>query len=203
VIASGGGYAALVPDDEPATQAAFFRRNECLVALAHAVVVIEADYRSGARNAAAQARKLGRSLFAVPFPPWHLMGRGCVAELRGGAAICVGARDVLVELERLGCQLVPLEKKISARRRRPSESNVEPGSGDALSLPGMLCDSRELGPEELVVRALEQGANHSDAIGLAAGLSASQVEQALLTLRLRGVLVCDPSGTVALRKYLD
>jgi DNA processing protein len=207
VIAAGGGYAALVPDDQPATQAAFFRRNACLVALAHAVVVVQAGYRSGARNAAAQARHLGRPVFAVPFAPWRSKGRGCLAELRAGAALCEDAGDVLSELERLGCQLVPTARKKSRRRRVPGleaphhavllESEVPMGQS------GMARDSEELSAERRVLEALESGARHADQIAAEAGLSASTTQQVLLTLRLRGVLVCDPTGQLALRKCSD
>jgi DNA processing protein len=203
VVAAGGGYAALVPDDEPATRAAFFRRNACLVALAHAVVVVQAGCRSGARNAAAQARRLGRAVFAVPFAPWVGKGRGCLAELRAGAALCVNARDVLVELERQGCQLVPNPPKKSKRRTgRSLELPLMVRSSRSTSA-GILQDSIELSAEERVLEAIEGGASHADQIGAQAGLSASSVQQVLLTLRLQGVLVCDPTGQLALCKCPD
>jgi DNA processing protein len=207
VLAAGGAYAALVPDDQPATQAAFFHRNACLVALAHAVVVVQAGYRSGARNAAAQARHLGRSVFAVPFSPWFGRGRGCLEELRAGAALCLSAADVLSELERLGCQLVPTPRKKSQRRHEKAlnapRAAAPLGSEASTTWGGMVRDSSELNAERRVLGALESGVCHADGIATQAGLPVSAVQQVLLTLRLRGVLVCDPTGHLALRKCSD
>ncbi len=81
IVATGGAYLSLPEPNCPAPRGIFFARNACLVALAHLVVVVESPIRSGARNAAAHARRLGRPLFVVPAPPWHGNGRGCLAEL--------------------------------------------------------------------------------------------------------------------------
>src|SRR6185503_20147276 len=62
IVAEGGAYVSLLADDEPATPVSFFPRNACLVALAHVLVVVEAGFRSGARNAARWARALARPL---------------------------------------------------------------------------------------------------------------------------------------------
>lgn len=64
----GRGPGAMVwPFQHPA---AFLARNRVLVALAHAVVVIQAGARSGALHAAECARRLGRPLWVVPSAPW-------------------------------------------------------------------------------------------------------------------------------------
>ena len=52
VVDGGGAYLSLVDAGTPATSGIFFRRNECLVALAHVVVVVEARFRGGALNSA-------------------------------------------------------------------------------------------------------------------------------------------------------
>ncbi|MEB2322421.1 MAG: DNA-processing protein DprA, partial [Sorangiineae bacterium] len=59
VVERGGAYLSLVPGDVPASRGAFFLRNAVLVALADLVILVEAPYRSGARNAAAAAHRLG------------------------------------------------------------------------------------------------------------------------------------------------
>jgi len=70
VVASGGAYLSLFPDDAPADRPTFFARNACLVALAHVVVVTQSPFISGAANAAKWARQLGRPLYIVPHSPW-------------------------------------------------------------------------------------------------------------------------------------
>ncbi len=95
IVAEGGAYLSLPEPNCPASRGIFFARNGCLVALAHLVVVVESPIRSGARNAAAHARRLGRPLFVVPVPPWHGNGRGCLAELRLGAQVLISVKDLL------------------------------------------------------------------------------------------------------------
>jgi len=95
IIASGGAYVTRESPGTAADNAKFFARNELLVALAHALIVVEAPWRSGARNAAKYARELGRTVFAVPSAPWIHQGVGCVLELQLGARPLLDAREIL------------------------------------------------------------------------------------------------------------
>lgn len=110
ILESGGAYLSLVPGNEPASPGAFFPRNGCLAALAHAVVLVEAPLRSGARNTTAQARLIGRPVLVVPAAPWHRRGRGCIAELRLGARAIASSDEVVSALQQAGTTLlVPSE----------------------------------------------------------------------------------------------
>src|SRR5258707_5883192 len=95
---SRGAYLSLVEANVPANQGIFFPRNACLVALSHLVVVVESPIRSGARNAAAHARRLGRPLFVVPQAPWETKARGCLAELLLGARPLISVNDLFKAL---------------------------------------------------------------------------------------------------------
>jgi DNA processing protein len=102
-IVSGGG--AMLSEYEHGVAArrhVFFARNALLVACATLVVVVESPLRSGARNAASWARRLGRPLWVVPHPPWHARGAGCVAELALGARPLGSIRQLLRALEDRG-----------------------------------------------------------------------------------------------------
>lgn len=180
IVASGGAYLSLVPDEVPATRGAFFRRNGCLVALAHVLVVVEAGYRSGARNAAAQARHLGRSVLVVPAAPWNARGQGCLAELRGGARLCERAGDVLVELERESLHAIPRLPPETPRQAAFCFDSAAPEPGEE--------------PERAVLAALDRGARHLDDVCRLTGLRAERAQALLLTLELRGVLVAGPDG---------
>jgi DNA processing protein len=185
IIAEGGAYLSLLPPHEPAPRGIFFARNACLVALAHAVVVVEARHRSGARNAAAWARRLGRALLAVPSAPWIATGPGCILELRLGARLCTGAEDVLRALEE---SLV-----IPARPRPPAQP--EPGL-EQLALPLPLAGAE--GELERVRRAVAAGARHLDGVCEVSGLPPASAQRHLLTLTLEGVLVADGAGGLGL-----
>jgi len=108
VVEHGGAYLSLAPSGTPASRGAFFARNACLVALCHALVVVEAPLRSGARNAAAHARRLGRPVFVAPAAPYNGQGLGCILELKLGARPLYGERDVLDLLVAARLHAIPL-----------------------------------------------------------------------------------------------
>jgi len=186
IVAADGAYLALLQPDEPAPRGIFFARNGCLVALAHAVVVVEAKHRSGARNAAAWARRLGRPLLAVPSAPWISTGPGCILELRLGARLCTGSDDVLRVLEE---SLV-----IPALQRAPAPPSAADFEQMALPLGPAEAD----GELERVLRAVAAGARHLDGVCEASGLSPGSAQRHLLTLTLKGVLVADAAGGLGL-----
>src|SRR5688572_29571933 len=100
VVARGGGYLSCFELGVKARTHQFLERNALLVALCDAIIVVEAPLRSGARNAAKWARRLGRPCFVVPSPPWNERGRGCIAELQLGARALGGPEEVMQLLER-------------------------------------------------------------------------------------------------------
>jgi len=177
IVDSGGAYLSLAADEAAATQGSFFRRNACLAALAHALVVVEAPFRSGARNAAAFARALGRPFLAVPHAPWEKHGEGCLLEIRLGARLCTGAADVLAELERcLAGRVLP---------RMAERSPVQ------VSLP---FTERPLTTDAIVLDAVRRGARNADEICELSGLGPALVQRHVLTLTLEGELAPDPAG---------
>jgi DNA processing protein len=192
VLERNGGYLSLVGDDVVAHPANFFARNAVLAALAHVLVVVEMPLRSGARNAARWARKLGRPLLVVPAVPWNVQGRGCLLELRRGALLCEGAADVLREVERV--LLLP-EKTLTVPERPPPlvepRRPVVPQAQTELPFFATFSEKSEL---DAVLRAVREGATHQDAVSERSGLPAAAVQRHVLTLTLGGVLAPDPTG---------
>ena len=84
-IARGPGAMVWPFAPEYRHRSAFLSRNKVLVALADAVVVVQAGYPSGALHAADVARSLGRPLWVVPAPPWLESFRGSRQLLDRGA----------------------------------------------------------------------------------------------------------------------
>ena len=173
VVSAGGAYLSLYPDEAPADRARFFARNACLVALAHAVVVTQAPYISGAANAAKWARRLGRPLFVVPHSPWVAAGKGAIRELRRGAIPLDRPQEVLKLLAASGLHPLPMA-----------------------AVQGELWPKSAGSEEDPVLRALKEGACHADEISERTGLSLAVVQQRILTLALSGVLVPGPSGSL-------
>jgi DNA processing protein len=182
VVRGGGTVIARMPDDEPAERPHhFLQRNAVLVALSLAVVVVEAGERSGARAAAAKARKMGRPLGIVPGAPWSPTGMGCALELTQGATAVATVDDVLA--------LVGLSGKVAGAAAQlelgmaaatPAMTPVPPGLDDL---------------EARVYGVIGSSPIHIDEIAERTGAPAGQLSVTLLTLALRAVVVEGPSGS--------
>jgi DNA processing protein len=73
----------------------FPRRNRLISGLSLAVVVVEAELRSGSLITARLAGEQGREVLAVPGSPLDPRAKGTNDLIRQGAAICEGAEDVM------------------------------------------------------------------------------------------------------------
>lgn len=94
----------VVSESEPgrsATARDFPRRNRIISGLSRAVVVVEAELRSGSLITARLAAEQGREVLAVPGSPLDPRAKGANDLIRQGAALCEGAEDVLRALEGL------------------------------------------------------------------------------------------------------
>jgi len=150
-------------------RSAFLARNRVLVALADAVVVVQAGFPSGALRAASIARTLGRPLWVIPTPPWLDGFRGSRLLLdRGGARPLLFVDAFLASL--------------GARpRRKPPDRVVPP--------------ARPLNQSEAAALGATSSAPlHLDEIASRAALSAQAAASALLTLSLENVVVEGPPG---------
>lgn len=211
VIESGGTY--LTPtsaSDQLPHPRLFFLRNAVMVAYADAVVVVEAGFRSGARNAASWARQLGKPLYVVPHAPWNPHGGGCLDEIRRGARMLTRSKEILEEvLKRQG--IFPgimddsparsLRSTQKAKRRTPRSkenlrapmSSVERGTDAARTGIEAALKGLESG-EDLVRETVGYEPLSATQICDRSGLPPAQVQTLLLTLTLQGVLVCTRSG---------
>ena len=94
----------VVSESEPGRTAVardFPRRNRIISGLCRAVVVVEAELRSGSLITARLAAEQGREVLAVPGSPLDPRAKGTNDLIRQGAALCEGAEDVLRAIEGL------------------------------------------------------------------------------------------------------
>jgi len=107
-IVAEGVVASEVPPGLAPTRRRFLVRNRLIAALTRGTVLVEAGWRSGARNTVGHARALGRAVMAVPGPVTSALSAGCHGELREpDAQLVTGAHHVLEEVGPVGT-LAPL-----------------------------------------------------------------------------------------------
>ncbi len=88
VVAAGGALISMFPIGMQPRRGSFLARNPLIAALADAVIVVEAEVRSGSLATAAAGKKLGRMIAACPGTP------GCDQLLLDGAAMVENLEDV-------------------------------------------------------------------------------------------------------------
>src|SRR5918993_1125190 len=98
----------LPPGAHP-TRVRFLARNRLIAAMSSATVVVEAAFRSGARNTAGWALECGRPLMAVPGSVYSRGSTGPHLMIRSGQAVLVtNAADVLELVSASGQDTLPL-----------------------------------------------------------------------------------------------
>jgi DNA processing protein len=153
----------------------FPRRNRLIAGLARAVVVVEAEMRSGSLITARLAAEQGREVLAVPGSPLDPRAKGTNDLIRQGAAICESADDVLRALEGLGSLREPLHS-----RGPGSEYPAADGELHAL--------------RERIAGLLSPTPTPRDELVRATGAPAATVMAALMELALAGRAELLPGG---------
>ena len=177
IAASEGAMVWPFADDAQARTPHFLRRNGLLVALSSAIVVVQAGLGSGALNAAAWARKLGRRIWVVPQAPWAARGfEGSLGELERGAR-----------------PLVSVPKFLKAEDLSP-ERSLSFGFHELASPVSDQDSSPPPGTRGALLKVLDGEPRHRDELADASGLTAIQVTTALLTLTLENVVEEGPLG---------
>lgn len=169
----------VVSENEPGRRAVardFPRRNRIISGLSRAVVVVEAELRSGSLITARLAAEQGREVLAVPGSPLDPRAKGANDLIRQGAALCEGADDVLRALEGLRTLREP-ERDLFDRADAAGEPD------DAL--------------RERIAALLSPTPVSRDELVRATAAPASMVFAALVDLSLAGRAELLPGGLVA------
>jgi DNA processing protein len=164
-VARRGLLVSELPPGGAPTRHRFLRRNRLIAALTGVTVVVEAQWRSGARSTAHHAADIGRVVAAVPGSVYSASSAGCHRLLRDGAAVCVTDVQEVYEL------LAPAGEGLAGER----EGHV--AIHDGLAVEDFLL---------LDALPVKRGAG-IDSLTTVAGLSAAQVRAGLGRLQLMGL----------------
>ncbi|WP_063059712.1 DNA-processing protein DprA [Nocardia sienata] len=176
-IAETGLVVSEYPPGTVARKHHFLARNRLIAGLADGVLVVEAGLRSGARNTAKWARRIGRPALAVPGSVDSAASAGCHRMIRDGEATLVtGPEEVLAEI-------APLHLPLSA------------GSAGA---------DRLSGTEAQVLAALSvTGGRWPHDIAAVTGIAAADVRAALVALDLAGAAARGEMGWYRLDRVAE
>jgi DNA processing protein len=142
--------------------ALFPPRNRIISGLSRAVVIVEANEKSGALITAGQAAEQGRTVFAVPGPIDSPASAGTNALLRQGAVLVRGVEDIMEELVGVRTAVAP------ARAAEPP-----PGMDDV---------------QRRVWEFLAEQPRHLDELAQGLSLAVSQLSGVLLMLEMKKVV---------------
>ncbi|HJZ56565.1 MAG TPA: DNA-processing protein DprA [Gemmataceae bacterium] len=205
-IAAGRGCLVSETPMTVAPQPGMFpARNRIISGLSRAVVVIEANAKSGALITARHALEQGREVFAVPGNVDSPASAGCLELLRHGATLVRSADDVLDDLKGIataeypttpasGARPDPRDRRATERGRddgreplvgtnNQSETKTEQGA-DAPRSPEPI-PPPDLDPVQRRVFELLASRRHGDELSREAGLGVAELSRVLMQLEMK------------------
>lgn len=95
ILQSGGALVSEYEPDFKATNWSFPKRNRIMAGMSHAVLVIEAQNKSGTRITARLATDYNREVFSIPGSIFSPASEGCNELIREGATPVTSAQNIL------------------------------------------------------------------------------------------------------------
>ncbi len=169
-IAAQGALISEFPLDRSPDPMNFPRRNRIISGLCAAVVVIEADIKSGALITARAAAEQGKDVFAVPGPAVSKMSRGPHYLIKSGARLAECAEDIINEIK-------PLFEGYESF----AQGGTDKKAGD------MECHD-PVENDIMAVLGQEPGGVSIDALASRLPFSSGDLARALLMMEMRGLI---------------
>ena len=172
----------------------FPARNRLISGMARAVVVVEAEAKSGSLITARNAADQGRDVLAVPGHPFESRAAGCNMLIRDGATLVRSAEDIL---EITGPAHPPADEPAIRNLFAPDGASTEPAPKPAPAAPPA-SDLEAAGA--LHARILERigpGPVTEDQLIRDVAAPSHEVSPVLIELEMDGQIRRDPGGLVS------
>ena len=172
-IVKNGTLLSEYPPGTPPLSYYFPVRNRIISGLSEAVLVIEAGEKSGSLITVQCALEQGRDVFAVPGNALSVTSRGCNRIIREGAGLVQEVEDILESLH----EPETFQKKTKHSKLK---NNLE-----TLAYT-----------ERMLLNRIRMEPLSTGALCAQTGMNASEVQQTLLLLELKNVIIRDLDGTI-------
>lgn len=163
----------------------FPARNRIIAGLSLGVIVVEAAAKSGALITADFANELGRDVFSIPGNVHKAQSKGPHQLIRDGATLVESVEDVLAALEARVWPLPERQNEDAEPVKATSRPPKRPPSPTPVPVSSVNTASFSPGENKIWV-CLDVEPRHIDDLAAEAGLSASEVNTALVLLELKG-----------------
>jgi len=205
-IAEQGCLLSEYPLGTAAIASNFPRRNRLISGMSLGVLVVEAALQSGSLITARSASEQGRDVFAIPGSIHSPLAKGCHQLIRQGAKLVESAQDILEELNplvrasprqnhadlpatALSSRVFSVNSEDEYDRAPPSAQEYKPTAQESNSTP------QESNPTaQHIMNAAAHDPTSVDQLTERTGLSASEIQAALLILELDGKIERMPDG---------
>jgi DNA processing protein len=171
----------------------FPARNRIVSALSRAVVIVEANVKSGALITASHAADQGREVFVIPGNVDSPASAGCLELIRKGARLVRSAADILEDLAGLSTEPSELKKKPIPREKLKPSLFKAPTEVSEVPEPLPVARPQLTGIEGQIWDLLDEP-KLGDEIARELGISAAELSVIFMKMQMRKLLLKLPGG---------
>ena len=191
IVASGGAVVSEYPFGFPPGKKTFPQRNRIVAALACGVLAVEAPAQSGTFITCAFAKKMGRTVMALPANLDSKSSFGCWQLIREGAVMVTSAEEMVERLKANRPKAAPsarndVRETVQVRQTRPAARGGAPEGKPTLTLD-----------EAAVLRAIPSTGITLDRLAFRTKRPATAIGAATVSLRLKKLIRFLPGNRVA------